>query len=279
MRTILTKQLWLEATRMNFRKILLCAVLISIAVIATILSTWRTPDKEPKATNNKDPESSTTSLEMEIRPEDVEPNPDATPEPADHSRDAKLAGLSKAARAEVEKIDAYVKTVDDMSDQRDPDLIFADLSGHAGEKREKWSRFASENALEKARRIFEKTGGSYKIAYNWKNGGRIVGVNVMFSSSSGDWTKDIYQKFREDGSLAFVLTHFGTFYDEYKFEQHKYFDRNGKLIGSFEWYDDMNDKPIEKVKNGEHDRLRDGIDYYMTVSKLPYARLVPKNAK
>ena len=57
-------------------------------------------------------------------------------------------------------------------------------------------------------------------------------VNYMVSSPSGDWTKDLYHCYREDGSLARVNIHFGSFVDGdggLKLDRYMYFDRNGKL--------------------------------------------------
>lgn len=261
--------------RMKLRPFLFVLVVITIVAIAAILHISSTQDKIPTATRNV--------LEPSPLPSPVErptPTPEATPEASVNARDKALAKLSESVRAEVERIDAYVESVDKLSNKRGPDLIFADLSGHAGEKKEKWVRFASEPALEKARRRFEKKGGHYKIAYVWHNEGRIVAANAMVSSSSGDWTKDVYQYFREDGSLAFVLSHFGTFvgyHKPYKFEQHKYFDLNGGSICTFEEYYDFDDATIEKAPEDlETGDLRDRIDYYMTVRQLPFARLLRK---
>ena len=84
----------------------------------------------------------------------------------------------------------------------------------------------------------------------------------------------------EKGGLPIVMSHFGTFYDEYKFTQLKYFDRNGRLISKSEEYHDMTNEPMKiKPEDYETADLRDKIDYYMTVSKLPFAHLLPPKAK
>jgi hypothetical protein len=175
----------------------------------------------------------------------------------------------------VKSIDAYCKTVDAFVGDARPDTIFADVAG-MNAKKEKWRSFASEKALEK----FRKKTETYSIAYNWKKSGRIVLTNfTLLYNPSGDFVKDVYHYFREDGSLARVLSHFGTFYGEYKFEQRKYFDRNGRLISKSEEYYDIKGEPMKmKPEDNETADLRDRIDYYMTVSKLPFAHLLPQKA-
>lgn len=259
---------------MTLRKLLLFAVLLSAVSITVVLSTWRSRDKVETSGNNNIREPNTTSTKMEVQPEDVEPNPATTPETSDLKRDSETDGLSQTVRTAVKSIEDYSDSVDKFLVEKDPDMFFADLSGHAGTSKEKWSRFASEKSVQKAG---DKIDGWYKIAHVWERDGRIVKVVMLFSSSSGDWAKDIYQYFREDGSLAYVLSHFGTFVDEYKFEESRYFDPYGRLIHKFEVSTNlMNDEPVEKVKNREHDTLRDGNDYYKTIGRLPFAHLSPK---
>jgi len=274
---------------MKLRVLVLCLVLVT-AIVGWFLTISSDSHGNSKTANPSVPQPSaiaspgSTASEdksasrgrTSVEPEDKGPRLDAPIKIGNEDL------LTEADRAEVKGIDAYCKTVDAASDERiSPDLIFADLSGHEGEKKGKWQRFSSEKGLAKAvERFCKKTGGMYSMALNFKNGGRIVAANL--TSSAGDWVKDVYHYFREDGSIAFVLSHFGTFIGPYKFEHRKYFDRNGRLISeSEEYYDFGTDEPLKTKPEFTADTadLRDKTDYYMAVSKLPFAHLLPQKGK
>lgn len=264
--------------KMKLRAFLLCSVVISVVVIAGTLHFAGPTEKVPTVDVVAPPPSASSSPVSVATPdEDLE----ATPPTTDDTPEEDFPAASEADLAELKSIRAYCKVVDSIRPHdKEPDMIFADLSG-MGEKKGKWRSFASVSASDEAvKRFCEKTGGPWSAAFNYKNGDRLVAVNLTVSSCTGDWAKDVYHYFREDGSLAFVLSHFGTFYDEYKFEQRQYFDRNGRLISKSEKYFDLTtDEPIEEVKSEEHAGLRDKIDYYKSVSKLPSAHLLPPKAK
>lgn len=182
----------------------------------------------------------------------------------------------KADLGTVETIDAYCKAVDRFVGDSDPDLIVADVADYDDRKKGKWRRFASEEELES----FREKSPTYTVAYNWTKEGRILKSNLsLFYSPSGDNAKDIYHCFRADGSLAYVLTFFGSFNDGYKFEERRYFDRNGGLIKRTEKYFDLDNEPIKKPDASDTAGMRDRADYYLAAGKLPFAGLVAKKAK
>jgi hypothetical protein len=204
----------------------------------------------------------------------VNSKPDNT---RDDTLNKEFPGLSKDQIAELKEIKAYCEKVDAVRGDSPPDMIFADVSDYLAKKRGKWRRFASEKALEMFRKKIEIYSD---IAYVYETGGRIVAVNYMVSSPTGDWTKDVYQYYREDGSLALANIHFGTFIDSdgYKLDRYMYFDQNGRSIGRFDKWSNLSDEKIEPIEDGDTADLREKIDYYMTVSKLPFAPLLPQKA-
>jgi|CXWL01.1.fsa_nt_gi hypothetical protein len=178
-----------------------------------------------------------------------------------------------AQASEVKKIDAYCKAVDAVRKKRkSPELVFADIAD-MNEDKEKWRKFASEKALEK----FRETTETYSIAYNWRNGGKIVASNFTLFSGSGDWAKYVYHYFREDGSLARVESELRTFYGDFIVIRRRYFDTGGRQISSSIKYLDLKTKKPKKPEDGGvmGDDPKE-IDYYRKTSKLPFAHLLTK---
>ena len=181
--------------------------------------------------------------------------------------------------AEIKRIDAYVKTLDAFVKNRQPQLIFADVSDYDEESSPKWRKFASEKVLEKFR---EETSETYTIAYNWQQKGRIVKSNFTLFSPSGDWAQYVYHNFRADGSLAFVQSEMRTFNGDLIVVQDFYFDRAGRLLKkSIKYRDLQTNKPIKPTKEFLETKgdFSNDVEYYKKTSKLPFAGLLKKSTK
>lgn len=181
----------------------------------------------------------------------------------------------KAKKAEIKRIDAYVKTIDALVKKAGkPHLIVADTSDYDEENRPQWRKFASEKALETFR---EKTRETYTIAFNWRKSGRIVKSNFTLFSPSGDWTEYVFHNFRADGSLAFVQSEMRTFNGDLIIVQDLYFDRRGRLLErSIKYRDLQTEKPIKPTKeflknNGD---FSNDVKYYKKTGQLPFAKLL-----
>ena len=177
-------------------------------------------------------------------------------------------------KAEIKSIDAYCKTIDAfVKRNKNPQLIFADISDYNDDLDAKWRKFASEKALEKFREQTE----TYTIAYNWRKNGKIIQTNFTLFSPSGDWTQYVYHYFRLNGTLAKVESEMRTFYGDMIVLQNLYFDNNGKLLRKTTQYKDLT---TQKPKKPGKDFLRDfteiknGEDYFKKTSKLPFAKLI-----
>jgi len=189
------------------------------------------------------------------------------------------ASAQTGKKAEIKRIDAYVKTLDRLLKRsRKPQLIFADTSDYNEGSRPKWRRFASENALEKFRTKTE----TYSIAYNWLQKGKLVRSNFTLFSPSGDWAHYVYYSFRADGSLAKAESEMRTFNGDLIIIQDFYFDRQGRLLKKTIKYQDLQtQKPIKPTKeflenNGD---FSGDVEFYKKTSKLPFAKLLTKATK
>lgn len=176
--------------------------------------------------------------------------------------------------AEIKRIKAYCKTVDVfLKRNKNPHLVFADISDYNDDSKSKWRKFSSDKALEK----FRTRNETYTIAYNWRKNGKLIQSNFTFFSPSGDWANYVYHYFRPDGTLAKVESDMRTFYDDMIILQTIYFDSKGKILSKATQYKDLRSK---KKKEPSKDFLRDfegiknGEDYFKKVSKLPFARLL-----
>jgi len=181
------------------------------------------------------------------------------------------AGQNSSA-GDVKSIDAYVKTVDAILRKRkSAELIFADTSG-PGDEAEKWRKFSSERALERFRARSE----TYSIAYNWRNGGKIVASNFTLFSPSGDWVKYVYHHFRADGTLARVESDYRTFNGDFMVVRRRYFDRAGKQIHQTAKFLDLKTRKPKDASAGVMGDDADDTDFYASVEKLPFAHLLKK---
>lgn len=175
--------------------------------------------------------------------------------------------------AEIKKIDTLVKTID-RGLKKAPQLVFADVSDYTSNDPEKWKKFASEAALEKYR---ETTAEAYTIAYCWRKRGKFAKSNFTFFSPSGDWAKYVYQYFRPDGTLAKAEIDYRTFEGDMILLQDVYFDQKGRKIKTTTKYLDLRSrkpKKISKEFREEAAQMQKETDYYKTVSKLPFAKLL-----
>ena len=188
---------------------------------------------------------------------------------------ALIAASTFAQTAEVGKIDALVKTIDArLKKKKSPELVFADTSDYETDAPEKWEKFASEDALDKHR---ESTGETYSIAYCWRDRGNLAKSNFTLFSPSGDWAKYVFHYFRTDGTLAKAAIDYRTFNEDMILMQDVYFDARGKVIKTtYKVLDLRTHKPKKITKDirmatGE---MRKETDYYKSVSKLPFAKLL-----
>ena len=171
---------------------------------------------------------------------------------------------------DVKKIDAYVKTVDAVRTKlKKPSLVFGDTADIESDK-EKWQKFASDNALEK----FRTRNEVYNIAYNWLSGGKIVQSSFTLSSPSGDWAKYNNHYFRADGTLAMIESDYRTFLGDFMVIRRRYFDTAGKQIHMTEKYLDLKSRKPKKHSDGVMGDDRDEVDYYLTTATLPFASLL-----
>jgi hypothetical protein len=190
---------------------------------------------------------------------------------------AVILGLSihmsaQGVATQVKSINTYCKQIDSLQKRRKvPDLLFANTAD-TDSTRERWRRFASERALEKHREGSE----TYDIAYNWRRGARVVASNFTHFSASGDWAKYVNHCFRTDGTLARVETDFRTFNGDFKVIRTRYFDTAGRQISSSAKYLDLQSRKPKNHSEGVMGDDPNDADFYKTVKKLPYARLLPK---
>lgn len=178
-------------------------------------------------------------------------------------------------KAEIKRIDLYVKTVNKFVKNKKPHLIFADTSDYEQDSQPKWQKFNSENALEK----FRETSETYTIAYNWLQNGKIVQSNFTLFSPSGDWAHYVFHYFRADGTLAKIESDYRTFMGDFIILENLYFNKNGKIIRKTVAYKDLR---TGKPKQPSKDDLQGDLplinetDYYKKTSKLPFANLLRK---
>lgn len=176
--------------------------------------------------------------------------------------------------AEIKRIKTYCKTIDSfVKRNKNPHLVFADISDYNDDSKQKWRKFASDKALEK----FRERNETYTIAYNWRKNGKIIQSNFTFFSPSGDWAHYVYHYFRPDGTLAKVESDMRTFYDDMIILQTIYFDSKGKQVGKITQYKDLRSKKPKKPSKDflkDFSEIKSGEDYFKKTSKLPFAKLL-----
>ncbi len=173
---------------------------------------------------------------------------------------------------QVKQIDTYVRSVDKfIAPKQRLKIVIADVSSQDSNK-PKWRRFASEKALAK----FRENSETYTIAFNWKRSGRTVASNFTMFSESGDWAQYVYHYFRPDGSAAMIRTEMRTFMGDYIVIHDRYFDTKGRPISRRSKYLDLTTKKPKKPTAEMLDPNSEFFkaDFYKTVAKLPFARLL-----
>ena len=178
-------------------------------------------------------------------------------------------------KAEIKRIDLYVKTVNKFVKNKKPHLIFADISDYEQDSQPKWRKFKSETSLEK----FRENSETYTIAYNWLQNSKIIQSNFTLFSPSGDWAHYVFHYFRADGTLAKIESDYRTFVGDFIVLENIYFNKNGKTMKKTVAYKDLT---TGKPKQPSKDYLQDNLtlinkaDYYQKTSKLPFANLLRK---
>ncbi len=177
-------------------------------------------------------------------------------------------------RTEIRRIEAYCKTIDTfVRRNKNPHLVFADISDYNDDSKSKWRKFASDKALEK----FRTRNETYTIAYNWRKNGKLIHSAFTLFSPSGDWAQYVHHYFRPDGTLAKVKSELRTFYGDLIVLQTLYFNGKGRLLRKTIQYKDLRTgkptKPEKEYLEGTTDFVN-GKDYFKKVSKLPFAKLL-----
>jgi hypothetical protein len=176
-------------------------------------------------------------------------------------------------RAEIKRIDAYAKTLDNYAKRnKNSNLVFADVSDY-DQAKSKWKKFASSKEFEK----FRETTEVYDIANVWQRIGKYVLAVRTLSSPSGDWAKYVSMYFRPDGTIARSESELRTFYGELIVRQNFHFNAQGKLLRrTKEYFDLATGKP--KMPEGDTIGAQKGFidedNYFLTTKKLPFAHLL-----
>ncbi|MEP7074811.1 MAG: hypothetical protein ABI878_03300 [Acidobacteriota bacterium] len=173
----------------------------------------------------------------------------------------------QTANPNVKQINTLAQAIERATNrQKEPDLVFAD-TGEFDENKPNWQRFRSTTELDKSREEKE----SYSVAYTWRSKGKLTASNFTFFSPSGDWTQYVEHYFRSDGTTALVKAELRTFMDDCVIKQKYYLDKRGKRIRStVNYFDLTTNKPKRRCLGS--DALK--FDYYKSVEKLPFAKLL-----
>jgi hypothetical protein len=175
-----------------------------------------------------------------------------------------------AAQNSVAEIDRYVRSVKKVTNSSRK-VVVADTADY-DQKKSKWTRFASDKALDG----YRKKNETYSIAYNWKNGGKVVATNFTDFSPSGDWTQYTFHYFRPDGTVAKVEAELRTFYGDWIVKRNYYFDTSGRQIKKTSSYFNLNTnkpkRPTDDVTSDTSGPFK--VTVYKNVRKLPFASLL-----
>lgn len=182
------------------------------------------------------------------------------------------ATFAQSTASQVKSINAFCKQIDSIQKRRKtPELVYANTAD-ANSSTEKWRKFASAKALDK----FRERNEVYDIAYNWRSGGRLIASTFTYSSQSGDWVNYVDHCFRADGTVARVETDYRTFLGDFKVLRKRYFNAAGRQISSSVRYLDLRSGKPKDKGDGVMGEKESSEDFYKTVKKLPFARLLPK---
>ncbi len=171
---------------------------------------------------------------------------------------------------EIKQIDRYVKTINRITrKQKEPNLIFADISQTT---KEKWNKFSSTKSLEKFMEDHEVD----IAAYVWRKNGHIITSKFTLTSQSGDWFTYVNYYFRQNGRLAKIEFEHRTFYGSFVALQSFYFNEKGKILKKIIQYLDLyTDKP-KTIKPDTIDKSYLKTDVYRKANNLPFAFLLSK---
>lgn len=172
-------------------------------------------------------------------------------------------------QSSIRDIDAYAKKLDSFSRlHKSSAITAADVSDYQTKSADDWRVFKTQAAF----RSYTKKNEVYTTADNWKQNGKLVKSEFGYSSPSGDWSQAVGNYFRPDGSLAKASSEMRTFVNNCVIKKNFYYDASGKLISKTAKYFDVRTnrpkKPCEAMGSGE-------VTYYTSVSKLPFAKLIP----
>jgi hypothetical protein len=172
-------------------------------------------------------------------------------------------------QSSVRDIDAYANKLDSFSRlHKSAAITAADVSDYRTKSADDWRVFKTQAAF----RSYTKKNEVYTTADNWKQNGKLVKSEFGYSSPSGDWSQAVGNYFRSDGSLAKASSEMRTFVNNCVIKKNFYYDANGKLISKTAKYFDVRTnrpkRPCEAMGSGE-------VTYYTSVSKLPFAKLMP----
>lgn len=164
------------------------------------------------------------------------------------------------------KAEKYIKTVDELIEKRGkPDIVIADASDYTDSDEPKWKTYPTTEAADEE--------DLYTIAYVWKSKGRVVAINLTYSSPSGDWAQYVSYTFYRNGQVAKVDRELRTFMDDMILNRIKYFDESGKIVKeTTEFFDLASKEPIPAKK----DFMDIDVDIYESLDKFPFASLLGK---
>ena len=182
------------------------------------------------------------------------------------------AASAQSVASQVKNINAYCKQIDSIQKRRKtPELVYANTADE-NSNTDRWRKFASEKALDK----FRDGSETYDIAYNWRSGGKLIASNFTHSSPSGDWVNYVNHCFRPDGTVARVETDYRTFMGDFKVVSMRYFNSSGRQISSSIRYLDLQSGKAKDASDGVMGDAESRAEYYKSVKKLPFAKLLPK---
>jgi hypothetical protein len=188
-------------------------------------------------------------------------------------QNAAVTAQTVEADKAVQAVEAYIKTIDAfVAKEGGPHLVIARVGDYNDEDSLVWKKFDSEEEFENAEVE------SYETAYVWKKEGKVVRVNVTYSSPSGDWVEYFLQTYREDGTLAYVDRELRTFLGDIIVNHIRIFDENGKRLTETKRFRDLNTDKEIKEEDAEYMNVEAG-EAYMKIGDFPFAGLFDKKKK
>jgi hypothetical protein len=177
-----------------------------------------------------------------------------------------FVSVSGHAQTTVAQIATRVKQVDRFVKTKPKARFFGDMSSATEDEKAKWQEFKSAKAREDA-------GNGDNLSQSaevWTKQGKVVRVDFVFTSPSGDWAHLITYYFREDGTLAKLEAQHNTFYGDVSVVRIQYFDAGGKQIHATKKILDLQTQKPKKP--GEF--YDNPVTVFLRTSDLPFHTLL-----